>query len=82
MATKKIIPQHKDILDVDITEDSYVAVPRNSAMNICSIIKINPKMIRVKPVTSTRGGGYLVYPHEILVLDPHDVLAYKLKKLK
>jgi hypothetical protein len=49
---------------------------------VCSIVKIHPKMMRVKPINAGqyyRGDGYLAYPDNCIVVDGPDVMAYILK---
>lgn len=78
--TKEII-KHKDILGNPINENSKLAVSRHNNLKICSIVKLSPKMLRVKPLDNPnyRGEGYLVYPNQTVVVDGPDVLAYILR---
>ena len=74
--------EHKDILGNPITESSKLAVSHHNSLKICSIVKLNPKMLRVKPINAGqyyRGEGYLVYPSQTVVVDGPDVMAYILR---
>ena len=42
--------EHKDILGQPLSEGNYVAISHHNAMHICSIKKLNPKMMRVIPI--------------------------------
>lgn len=72
---------HKDILGNPIDQNSKLAVAHKNDLKICSIVKLNPKMLRVKPLNNQyyRGEGYLVYPDQTVVVDGPDVLAYMLR---
>lgn len=50
-------------------------------LKICSIVKLSPKMMRVKPIANEyyRGDGYLVFPSQTVVVDGPDVMAYVLR---
>lgn len=76
---KKI--EHKDILGNTITPESKLAVAHKNQLRVCSIMKMSPKMLRVKPLSSKpyNGDGYLVYPLQTVVVDGPDALAYMLK---
>jgi len=75
--------EHKDLLGNPITESSKLAVSHHNSLKICSIVKLNPKMLRVVPINSKRkwaeGDGYLVYPSQTVVVDGPDVMAYILR---
>ncbi len=72
---------HKDILGNPIDATSKLAVSHRNMLKICSIVKMSPKMMRVKPINnqSYRGEGYLVYPSQCVVVDGPDVMAYILR---
>ena len=75
--------QHKDLLGNLILPESKLAVSHRNNLKICSILKITPKMMRVKPLFETSywrdEDGYLVYPSQCVVVDGPDVLAYILR---
>lgn len=82
MATKAPI-EHKDLLGNPILPDSKLAVSHRNTLKICSILKMTPKMMRVKPLFATtywrEEDGYLVYASQCVVVDGPDVLAYVLR---
>lgn len=73
--------EHTDILGNPILENSKLAVSHKNMLKICSIVKVSPKMLRVKPIANKhyRGEGYLVYPTQTVVVDGPDVMAYILR---
>lgn len=75
------VTEHKDLLGNIITEDSKLAVAHKGMLKICSIVKLSPKMMRVKPIANEyyRGDGYLVFPSQTVVVDGPDVMAYVLR---
>jgi len=77
--TKEI--EHKDVLGNPITVDSKLAVARHNDLVVCSIVRITPKMIRVKPLKTNgyRASEYLAYPNNCVVVDGPDVMAYILR---
>jgi hypothetical protein len=81
MPTKKpkILPEHKDILGHELALGNYVAIARHNAMVVCSIRKMTPKQMRVLSIHDKRGDGWLVYPHDTVLLSGEDALAYVLK---
>jgi len=76
---KKVIPDHLDILGNPIQLGTKVAVGTGNSLEICSIVKLTPKMLRAKPVKGRHSDGYLVYSSQCVVVDGEDVLAYILK---
>lgn len=80
MKKKKPLPEHKDLLGQDIHEGSKVAVSRFNQMRICSVTKLNPKMLRVVPVNDGYPLiGFQVFSHQTVVVDTTDVLSFILK---
>ena len=75
----KTIPNHTDIIGQPISMGNYVAVSLKNSMQVCSILKISEKMMRVVPLKSKR--DYLVYPANVVVLSGEDALAYILRNI-
>lgn len=79
---KKPDPIHTDRLGREIVVGSKVAAPRSNSLKICTVTKLNPKMITVH-VVNTGEAGYAnhfhVYSKDTVVLDGEDVLSYILK---
>ncbi len=77
MVKKQI--EHYDILGNPLSIGSVVAVNHHS-MEICTVTKINPKMLRVRPVKIRyRGDGFLKYPTDMVVVDSQLASWYALK---
>ena len=80
MTKTKEIPIHFDVLGNPLELGTTVAVSHHG-MQICQIVKINPKMLRVQPVRPKyRGDGYLKYAMDMIAVDPHLVTLYVLKQ--
>lgn len=77
----KIISEHKDILGQPLQEGNYVAISHHNMMYVCQIIKLNPKMIRVRPLKNgyRAEDGYLIYSNQSVLLSGADALVYILK---
>lgn len=70
---------HVDILGNPLSLGTVVAVSHHK-MEICTVTKINPKMLRVRPVRLRyRGDGFLKYPSDMVVVDPQMATWYALK---
>jgi hypothetical protein len=73
----KFVIEHKDILGQPLAEGNYVAVSHRNSLQVCQIMKLNPKMMRVKPVKGYyRSDGYLIYSEQCILLSGPDALAY------
>ena len=79
MPKEKPQPIHTDILGQPLSEGNYVAISHHNAMHICAVTKLNPKMIRVRPITHKNGDGYLIYSSQSVLLSGPDALAYILR---
>lgn len=75
----KVTPEHTDILGQPLSLNSYVAVSYHNMLQICQVIKINPKTIRVATIGTRRYGdddGHQVYSCQAVLLSGPDALAY------
>ena len=84
MATvKKEKVIHVDKLGQPLELGMHVAACHRNTMYVCKIVKVSPVMIRVLDVKSKPNSyhdeGWLVYPHETVILSGPDALAYILK---
>ena len=71
---------HHDVLGNPLTVGTTVAVSHHG-MQICQVVKVNPKMLRVMPEKPRyRGDGYLKYPIDMVAVDPQLVTLYVLKQ--
>ena len=72
--------EHFDVLGNPLEIGTTVAVSHHG-MQICTITKINPKMLQVHPVKlKYNGKGYLKYPMDMVAVDPQLVTLYVLKQ--
>ena len=81
MSTDINVSQHRDILGRIINVGDFVAVS-NGCLFIATVIKLNPKMVKIKPLVNRRDWQMNKYPNEMVVLNPDDVLMYLLKRGK
>jgi hypothetical protein len=76
--------QHNDKLSQPLAEGDCVAYPEHNSLAIGTIIKINPKMVKIQRVGSTGywARGTNKYPNDVVKLDGADVTLYLLKHTK
>lgn len=75
---------HCDKLGNPVVVGDCVAYPQSNALCIGTVIKINPKMIKVSPV-GVKGywsRGVNKYPEDLVKLDSQEVSLYILKNVK
>jgi hypothetical protein len=76
----KPVPEHIDRLGRPIQVGSYVAVGIHNGIMIGQVTKLNPKMIKVAQVPTTkRGYETNKYPYDMVVLDSDEMVFYILK---
>lgn len=84
MATKKEIPVHLDILGRPVEVGDFVAVSRSNKLEVSQIIKLMPKMIKVKIVGKSKSwswkGEENVYSSEAVKIEGPDLTVYLLKQ--
>jgi hypothetical protein len=75
---------HHDKIGSQLDEGDCVAYPDHNTLAIGTIIKINPKMVKVQPVGSTGywARGTNKYPNDVIKLNGADVTLYLLKHTK
>lgn len=79
---EKVMIEHTDILGQPIDNGSYLAVSHHNQLQVCQVIKINPKTLRVKPLNPKkskyywRNGDYQVFPDQTVRLTGPDALVY------
>lgn len=78
------IPEHRDKLDRILAEGDCVAYPDANSLYIGTIIKLNPKMVKIAKVGATGywARGTNKYPEDLVKLDGPDVTVYILKHIK
>ena len=76
----KEIPEHKDILGQPLALGDCVVFPSSNNMYVGTVIKINPKMIKVKRIgAKTRYGELNKYPEDLAKVSGAEVTMYLLK---
>lgn len=79
----KDLPTHKDKLGQEITIDDFVTFPASNTLYLGKVIKINPKMIKVTKIPSSKyGGTWNKYPDDIIKIDSSLATLYCLTKEK
>ena len=80
----KELPTHQDKLGRLLVEGDCVAFPESNSLSIGTIIKLNPKMVKIVKVGATGywARGTNKYPNDIIKLDGEDVTLYLLRQIK
>lgn len=75
--------KHYDKLGKLISVGDCVAAPQSNVLIIAKVIKINPKMVKIKQFNTSslsyHRGEYNKYSTDLVVLNAPDVTAYLLK---
>lgn len=75
-----VIPDHRDILGQSLEVGDCVVYPSMNSMYVGMIIKLNPKMVKVKRVGSKyRTSGQNKYPADLAKVSGAEVTMYLLK---
>jgi hypothetical protein len=72
----------KDKLGQDLTEGDFVVWPNHNTLEVGVIVKLNPKMVKVKKVDSPKKWQPLTwnkYPKDVVKLEGSIVSMYILK---
>jgi hypothetical protein len=72
------VPEHKDKLGRLLSVGEYVAYPDSNNLLLGTIIKLNPKMVKIKPLGRT--WDINKYPDDTLKVEGPDLTWYLLKK--
>lgn len=79
----KSLPQHTDIFGQELVLDDCVVYPQSNSMKIGKVVKINPKMISVKNLTSSGWRSEtLKYPTDLVKVHGPEVTMYLLLNTK
>ena len=71
--------QHQDIFGRKLAVGDFVAAPYwNSNLGVFSIIKLTPKMVRLRRIGGSRGEK-TAYPVDVVKVDGPEVTMYCLK---
>ena len=78
----KVKIEHNDILGRPIAVGDCVAFSSYNNMAIATVIKLNPKMVKVKEIgiNATWYTGNNKYPQDLVILNESDVTMYLLQK--
>lgn len=76
--------EHKDKLGLPLAEGDCVAYPESNSLSIGTIIKLNPKMIKVVRVGAKGywARGTNKYPSDVVKLEGEAVTFYLLQQVK
>lgn len=77
-------PEHHDKLGRPLAEGDCVAFPSSNSLCIGTVIKLNPKMLKVKQLGSTGywARGTNKYPEDLVKLEGEEVTVFLLKHVK
>lgn len=75
-----VIPEHRDILGQPLAVGDAVVYPSSNSMYVGTVIKINPKMIKVKPVGKSRVWEQNKYPQDLARVSGPEVTMYLLTR--
>jgi hypothetical protein len=72
---------HKDLIGNNIAVGSYVVIPTGRVLSLGTVTKLNPKMITVLKVKTSRFAHREErrYPKDLLVIDDPKITLYMLK---
>jgi hypothetical protein len=81
----KLVPEHKDKFNQVLSLGEYVIAPVGTKrLEVCTIVKITKKMIRLNPVGHERNqwgfGEFLKYPGDCIKLESPALTMYVLAK--
>jgi len=85
VAKVKELPKHFDLMGKEIAKGSFVVAELNKyrSFELCVIDKVNPKMLRVRSISTNKWGRYYItnkYPTEMMIVDnEEDVTMYILR---
>lgn len=74
-----VIPEHCDILGQPLALGDCVVFPSSNSMHVGTIIKFNPKMIKVRRVGSKYKWEQNKYPSDLAKVSGAEVTMYLLK---
>ena len=74
----KTVSEHKDKLGRLLSVGEYVVYPDSNNLRLGTIVKLNPKMLKIKPLGSA--WDINKYPYDTLKVEGPDLTWYLLKK--
>ena len=81
--TKKPLPEHKDIIGRNLKVGDFVSVVIYNNLQVAKIVKLNPKMVKVKVLNAKTNNWYSGehnrYPSDMALLDGEYLTMYLIK---
>jgi hypothetical protein len=74
----KPVPEHRDKLGRLLSLGEYVVYPDINVLLLGIIVKLNPKMVKIKPLS--KSWEINKYPHDTLKVEGPDLTWYLLQK--
>ena len=74
----KVVPEHQDLFGQPLAVGDCIVFPSYNTMHVGTIVKLNPKMIRIKRVGS-RAWEQNKYPQDLVRVEGAEVTMYLLK---
>jgi hypothetical protein len=78
----KSLPDHKDILGQPIAVGDAVVYPSSNSMCVGVVVKLNPKMVKVKRVGTKYSWEQNKYPSDLARVSGAEVTMYMLKNTR
>jgi hypothetical protein len=72
-------PDHRDVLGQPLTVGDCVVFPSSNSMYVGMIVKLNPKMVKVRRVGKARSWEQNKYPQDLAKVSGAEVTMYLLK---
>lgn len=73
-------PDHRDLLGQPLTIGDCVVFPSSNSMYVGTVIKLNPKMVKVKRVGQKYSWEQNKYPQDLVRVSGPEVTMYLLTK--
>lgn len=75
-----VIPDHRDILGQPLALGDCVVYPSSNSMYVGTIVKLNPKMVKVRRVGTRTTWEQNKYPQDLARVSGPEVTMYLLSK--
>lgn len=73
------VPEHRDLLGQPLALGDCVVFPSHNTMYVGTVVKLNPKMIKIKRVGSRSTWQQNKYPQDLVRVQGAEVTMYLLK---
>jgi hypothetical protein len=71
--------EHRDKLGRQINLGDCVVAPYHNSLMVAKVIKLTPKMVKIKKLANKQTWEYNKYPQDLAIVNSADVTAYLLK---